>query len=84
MLWVVAPVLHTLPVAADEVRITVPASQNVVGPLAVTVGLAGRGVMVVTTADEAAEVQPLLTAETLKLLAVRTLMLWVVAPVLHK
>ena len=37
--WVVAPLLQTLPVALDEVRVTDPPAQNVVGPLAVMVGV---------------------------------------------
>ena len=41
--WVVAPLYQTLPVALDEVRVTDPPAQNVVGPLAVTVGTAGWG-----------------------------------------
>ena len=61
--WVVAPLLHRLPVALDEVRVTDPPAQNVVGPLAVTVG-AGTLVTVTVVALEVA-LQPLLITVTL-------------------
>jgi hypothetical protein len=61
--WVVAPLLQTLPVALDEVRVTDPPAQNVVGPLAVTVG-AGTLVTVTVVALEVA-LQPLLVTVTL-------------------
>ena len=38
---VVAPVDHVFPVAEDEVKVTLPPEQNVVGPPAVIVGVAG-------------------------------------------
>ena len=38
---VVSPDDHRLPVASEEVNVTEPPSQNVVGPLAVTTGVAG-------------------------------------------
>src|SRR5437868_797568 len=34
---------HWLPVALEEVRVTLPPEQNVVGPPAMTVGVAGAG-----------------------------------------
>jgi hypothetical protein len=37
--WVVAPLLQRLPVALDEVRVTDPPWQKLVGPLAVMVGV---------------------------------------------
>ena len=40
---VVAPVDHTLPLAALDVSVTLPPAQNVVGPEAVIVGVAGVG-----------------------------------------
>jgi hypothetical protein len=61
--WVVAPLLHRLPVALDEVRVTDPPAQNVVGPLAATVG-AGTLVTVTVVALEVA-LQPLLVTVTL-------------------
>ena len=44
--WVVAPVDQTLPVADEEVKTTLPPAQNVVGPPAVIVGVAGIGLTV--------------------------------------
>jgi hypothetical protein len=41
---------HWLPVALLEVRVTVPPAQNVVGPPALIVGVAGTGVAVTTIA----------------------------------
>ena len=40
---VVAPVLQVFPVALDDVSVTLPPVQNVVGPLAEIVGVAGAG-----------------------------------------
>lgn len=40
---VVAPVLHVFPVAEEEVSVTLPPVQNVVGPLVATIGVAGNG-----------------------------------------
>ena len=51
MLCVVAPVLHKFPVAAEEVRITLPPEQNVIGPLADMVGM-GLGLTVTTVAAD--------------------------------
>ena len=42
MLCVVAPVLHPLFVALDEVRVTDPPWQNVVGPFTEMTGTAGE------------------------------------------
>ncbi len=61
--WVVAPLLQRLPVALDEVRVTDPPVQNVVGPLALTVG-ACTLVTVTAVAIEVA-LQPLLVTVTL-------------------
>jgi hypothetical protein len=41
--WVVAPVLHTLPVALLLVNVTLPPAQKVNGPPALIVGVAGLG-----------------------------------------
>jgi hypothetical protein len=54
---VVAPVLQVFPVALDDVRVTLPPAQNVVGPLAETVGVAGIE-FTVTVADPFAELHP--------------------------
>lgn len=42
----VAPVLQVLPVALEEVNVTLPPAQNVVGPLLVITGAAGKGLTV--------------------------------------
>ena len=56
MLCVVAPPgVQTLSVALLEVRITLSPAQKVVGPLAVTVGVEGNGLTVITVAAEVAE-----------------------------
>ena len=49
--------LQILPVVAEEVSVTDPPAQKVVGPLAVIVGVLGNGFMVITTAVEFIEVQ---------------------------
>ena len=56
---VVAPFDHTLPVAADEVKTTEPPKQNVVGPLALIVGVDGDGFTVTTVGVELALQLPL-------------------------
>ena len=48
--WVVSPVDHKLPVADDEVKVTLPPAQNVVGPPGVIVGVAGKEFTVPETA----------------------------------
>jgi uncharacterized protein with GYD domain len=58
---VVAPFDQRLPVADDEVNTTEPPEQNVVDPLAVIVGTAGKAVTVTLVAAEVAEQKPLLT-----------------------
>ncbi len=57
---VVAPVLQVLPVALDEVNVTLPPVQNVVGPLAETVGVLGKGFTVIVV-EALGEVHPPLT-----------------------
>lgn len=49
--------LHVLPVALDELSVTLPPWQNVIGPLAETVGVAGSG-FTVTVVEAVDEVQP--------------------------
>jgi hypothetical protein len=56
---VVAPLLQRLPEVADEVKVTPPPSQKVVGPKAVIVGVLGFGLTVTDVAAEGAEVQEL-------------------------
>lgn len=58
---VTAPVDQVLPVAEDDVKVTEPPEQKVVGPLAVIVGVAGTGVTVTTVAAEVEEQDPLKT-----------------------
>ena len=50
---------HWLPVALLDVSVTLPPSQNVVGPPAVIVGVAGTGLTVTLVGEEAALGQPL-------------------------
>jgi hypothetical protein len=57
MLWVVAPVLHKLPVAVEDVSVTEPPEQNEVGPLGVIVGV-GTVFTVTTVGADTALVQP--------------------------
>lgn len=48
--WVVSPVDQRLPVADDEVNVTLPPAQKVVGPPGVIVGVGGAGFTVPLTA----------------------------------
>lgn len=48
--WVFAPVDHKLPVADDEVNVTLPPTQKVVGPPGVIVGADGNGFTVPVSA----------------------------------
>lgn len=58
MLCVVAPFDQVFPVAADEVSVTDPPSQNVNAPLAETVGADGTAFTVTAIGEEAGELQP--------------------------
>ncbi len=51
---VVAPVLQLFPVALEDVNVTLPPAQNVVGPLADTVGVLGNGFTVTAVFVEVA------------------------------
>ena len=51
---VVSPFDQMLPVIAEEVRVTLPPAQKVVGPPAVIVGTAGVGFTVTVVAAEVA------------------------------
>jgi hypothetical protein len=52
MAFVVAPVDHVFPLGADEVRVTLPPEQKVVGPPGVIVGVAGIGFTVTASAGD--------------------------------
>jgi hypothetical protein len=56
---VVAPLLQRFPELAEDVRVTLPSSQKVVGPEVVIVGVLGFGLTATAVAVEAAEVQEL-------------------------
>ncbi|MNU79314.1 hypothetical protein D3C71_689280 [compost metagenome] len=58
IIWVVAPFDQVFPVAEDEVRITEPPVQKVVGPLAVIVGVVGSGFTVTVVATDVEEQGP--------------------------
>ena len=79
---VVAPFDQRLPVAEDEVNITEP-EQNVVGPLAVIVGTAGKAFTVTLVAAEVAEHKPLVTV-TEYVPEAETVIACVVSPVDHR
>ena len=84
ILWVVSPVLHKLPVDEEEVKITDPPAQKVVLPVGVIVGVDGNAFTVTTVEEEVAE-QPLsFLTVTLYEPPVITVILCVVAFVLHK
>lgn len=60
---VVAPFDQRFPMAADDVKTTLPPVQNVVGPAAVIVGVVGNAFTITVVPADAAEVQfPLFTA----------------------
>ena len=62
MLWVVSPLgAHNQPVPALAVRVTLPPSQKVVGPLGVMVAVGSGLTTTVTTPDVAVQFTPLLT-----------------------
>ena len=61
---VVAPFDHRLLVAEEEVNTTDPPAQNVKGPLAEMVGVAGIGFTVTVSTVELPEVQPLVITST--------------------
>ena len=58
------PRYHWFPVALDEVSVTLPPVQNVVGPPALIVGVDGIGFTVTLVAADAALVQPLVVTVT--------------------
>ena len=76
---VVSPLDQVLPVAEDEVNVTEPPSQKVVGPPGVMVGVAGVGFTVTTVPAEGAEVHPLLVTVTVYVPEVDAVIDWVVS-----
>ena len=58
---VVAPVDHVFPVAEEDVNVTLPPEQKVVGPPAEIVGVAGAGFTVTAVPADVALHVPLLT-----------------------
>lgn len=77
---VVAPVDQVFPVAEELVNVTLPPEQNVVGPPAEMVGVAGIGFTVIVVPVEVAEHVPLLTV-TVYVPDAETVIDCVVAPV---
>ncbi len=61
---VVAPFDQTLPVAAEEVNVTVPPWQNVVAPEAEIVGVAGKAFTVTVVGADVAELHDPLSTDT--------------------
>ena len=57
---VVAPVLQVLPVALEEVNVTLPPVQKVNGPLAEIVGVVGAGFTVTVVEAQAVNVPQLI------------------------
>ena len=53
-----APTHQVFPVAAEDVSVTSPPTQNVVGPLAVIVGTGGSGLTVTISDNEVDEQVP--------------------------
>jgi len=53
MLLVVAPLDHRYEEPTDEVSVTLPPAQRVVEPVAVTVGVAGNGLIASVVGSEA-------------------------------
>ncbi|MNE58808.1 hypothetical protein D3C80_1538620 [compost metagenome] len=49
------------PLGVEELKVTDPPAQKVVGPLAVITGAAGIGFTVMVTAAEAGEIHPLVS-----------------------
>lgn len=57
MLWLVSPLLHSQPLAAGPLRVTLFPSQKVVEPDAVITAAGGAGLSVTLTGKDAADVQ---------------------------
>ena len=64
MLLASEPLLQWLPVRTEDVRVTLPFPQKVVGPPAVMTGVTGSGFTVTFSPMLIAEVQPCETALT--------------------
>ena len=78
---VVAPFDQRFPVADEEVNTTFPPEQNVVGPPAEIVGVAGMAFTVTTVAAERGEVHNPLSTKTVNVPEVETVIDCVVSPV---
>jgi hypothetical protein len=78
---VVSVVDHVFPEETEEVNVTEPPAQKVVGPPAVTVGAAGAGFTLVFVDAEIPEEHPANICWTVKEPAVVTVIDWVVSPV---
>jgi hypothetical protein len=83
ILCVVAVVLHTLPVAALDVSTTLPPGQKVSGPDAEIEGVDGIGLTVMVTAADGGLVHAPAVCVTVIVPELYTVILCVVAPVLH-
>lgn len=74
-----------LPLVAEELRVTDPPAQKVVGPPAVITGAAGIGFTVTVTGAEAGETHPFASVcVTVKIPLLLTVMEFEVAPPDHK
>ena len=80
---VAAPVDQVFPVADEEVKVTEPPAQKVVGPLAVIVGVGGSGFTVTVTGKDITPHNPVETL-TVNVPPAVTVMDCVVAPVDHE
>jgi hypothetical protein len=79
---VVAPVDQVFPVAEEEVKVTEPPAQKVVGPLVVMVGVGGSGLAVTVIGKDTTPHNPVETL-TVKVPLAVTVIDWVVAPFDH-
>jgi hypothetical protein len=81
---VIAWLFHSIPVACDEVSVTLPPLQNMVGPFAEIVGAVGVGFTVTAIAFDVAEHPFDLVTVTLYEPEVLTEVVCVVAPLLQR
>lgn len=79
-----APLDHVLPVAEEEVNVTDPGEQKVVGPPAVIVGVAGNGLTVTLVTAEVRVHPAAFETVTVNEPDVVTVIVCVVAPFDHK
>ena len=79
-----APLLHTLPLRALEVKKRLSPSQMIGNTFVEIVGVEGMGFTVTTTGNDEIEVQPFAPVlATVKVPPVFTIMFWVLAPLLQ-